>query len=35
VVVCYDYSKNEKKEIPMERRHVMERHLIDPASEGW
>jgi len=35
VVVCYDYSKNEKKEIPMERRHVMERHLVDPASEGW
>ncbi len=35
VVVCYDYSKNEKKEIPAGRRHVMERHLVDPTSEGW
>jgi acyl-CoA thioester hydrolase len=35
VVVCYDYEANRKKEIPKERRAVLERDAVDPASEGW
>ena len=35
VVVCYDYAKGEKKAIPEDRRRAMERHAVDPASEGW
>ncbi|MFZ0700197.1 MAG: acyl-CoA thioesterase [Thermoplasmata archaeon] len=35
VVVCYDYAKSAKKEIPEDRRREMERHAVDPASEGW
>ncbi|MCI4335746.1 MAG: acyl-CoA thioesterase [Thermoplasmata archaeon] len=35
VAVCYDYERSTKKEIPPARRAAMERHAIDPASEGW
>lgn len=35
VVVCYDYATNRKKEIPAERRAILERDAVDPASEGW
>jgi acyl-CoA thioester hydrolase len=35
VVVCYDYSQNAKKKIPADRRAVMERDAVDPATEGW
>ena len=35
VVVCYDYAKGSKKEIPPERRARLERDAVDPASEGW
>jgi len=35
VVVCYDYATAAKKEIPDDRRAVMERDAVDPASEGW
>jgi acyl-CoA thioester hydrolase len=35
VVVCYDYAARTKKPIPAERRAVMERDAIDPATEGW
>jgi len=35
VVVCYDYASGKKKEIPAERRAVMERDAVDPTSEGW
>jgi len=35
VSVVYDYSKGEKKEIPSERRAVLERDAVDPADEGW
>ena len=35
VIVCYDYEKGQKKEIPPDRRARMERDAVDPASEGW
>ena len=35
VIVCYDYARGLKKEIPEERRSRMERDAVDPASEGW
>ena len=35
VVVCYDYAQGTKKKIPADRRAVMERDVVDPASEGW
>ena len=35
VVVCYDYATGTKKPIPADRRAVMERDAVDPASEGW
>lgn len=35
VVVCYDYVKNAKKEIPPERRARFLRDSVDPAAEGW
>ncbi|HEV8049900.1 MAG TPA: thioesterase family protein [Thermoplasmata archaeon] len=35
VVVCYDYATNSKKEIPKDRREILERDGVDPASEGW
>ena len=35
VVVCYDYAANRKKEIPAERRAILERDAVDPATEGW
>jgi acyl-CoA thioester hydrolase len=35
VVVCFDYAKNAKKPIPADRRAVLERDAVDPASEGW
>jgi acyl-CoA thioesterase FadM len=35
VVVCYDYAQGSKKKIPADRRAIMERDAIDPASEGW
>ena len=35
VVVCYDYAAGTKKPIPTERRAVLERDAVDPASEGW
>lgn len=35
VVVCYDYARNAKKEIPAERRERLLKDSVDPASEGW
>lgn len=35
VIVCYDYSKGAKKEIPPDRRQVLERDAVDPSLEGW
>ena len=35
VAVCYDYATQSKKKIPSDRRAVLERHLVDPATEGW
>jgi acyl-CoA thioester hydrolase len=35
VVVCYDYAKASKKEIPPERRRLMELDAVDPTEEGW
>ena len=35
VVVCYDYARSTKREIPLERRAAMERDLVDPQLEGW
>jgi acyl-CoA thioester hydrolase len=35
VIVCYDYATNRKKPIPDDRRRVLERDAVDPASEGW
>lgn len=35
VVVCYDYDKAGKKEIPPERRRLMELDAVDAAEEGW
>jgi acyl-CoA thioester hydrolase len=35
VVVCYDYATHAKKEIPSERRAILERDAVDPRSEGW
>ena len=35
VSVVYDYTKGEKREIPSDRRAVLERDAVDPASEGW
>ncbi len=35
VVVCYDYAAGAKQPIPSDRRTVLERDAVDPASEGW
>ena len=35
VIVCFDYEKGTKKEIPSDRRAVLERDAVDPAPEGW
>ena len=35
VIVCYDYHKNAKREIPPDRRAALLRDGVDPASEGW
>jgi hypothetical protein len=35
VVICYDYSKSTKREIPPDRRRIMERQAVDPTAEGW
>lgn len=35
VVVCYDYSKSSKKEIPPERNAHLAAHAVDPSTEGW
>jgi acyl-CoA thioester hydrolase len=35
VIVCYDYATNRKKEIPAERRAILEKDAVDPATEGW
>jgi len=35
VVVAYDYAAGTKRPIPPDRRAVLERDAIDPASEGW
>ncbi len=35
VVVCYDYVKAEKKEIPTERKKALEAHAVNPSIEGW
>ena len=35
VVVCFDYQRNAKKEIPPERRAALLRDAVDPVSEGW
>ena len=35
VVVCYDYMSGAKREIPADRRAILEQDSVDPASEGW
>ncbi|HKS59229.1 MAG TPA: thioesterase family protein [Thermoplasmata archaeon] len=35
VLVCYDYAKGSKKEIPAAVRSRLEKDAIDPAAEGW
>lgn len=35
VVVCYDYERSRKKEIPEDRRARMEKDAVDPVPEGW
>lgn len=35
VIVCYDYARASKKEIPPDRRARMERDGVALASEGW
>lgn len=35
VIVCYDYDRSTKKEIPAERRAVLERDGVPLAAEGW
>jgi acyl-CoA thioester hydrolase len=35
VIVCYDYDRASKKEIPSDRRARMERDGVPLASEGW
>lgn len=35
VLVTYDYATGSKKEIPADRRRVMEAQAQDPTSEGW
>ena len=35
VVVCYDYARGTKKEIPPSLRQRLESQAVDPASEGW
>jgi len=35
VIVCYDYERGTKREIPDDRRAVFERDAVDPAREGW
>jgi len=35
VSVVYDYTKGEKREIPAERRAVLEHDAVDPRDEGW
>ena len=35
VLVSFDYSKGQKKEIPAPLRRLLERDGVDPASEGW
>jgi acyl-CoA thioester hydrolase len=34
-IVCYDYAKAAKKEIPPDRRQRLERDAVDPRAEGW
>ncbi len=35
VIVCYDYARTSKKEIPPDRRARLERDAVDPGPEGW
>ncbi|HXQ94907.1 MAG TPA: thioesterase family protein [Thermoplasmata archaeon] len=35
VVVCYDYGTNAKKEIPPDRRRILDQDAVDPKPEGW
>ena len=35
VIVCFDYLRGVKKEIPPDRRVRLEADSVDPASEGW
>lgn len=35
VIVCYDYERASKKEIPMERRARLERDGVAASAEGW
>jgi acyl-CoA thioester hydrolase len=35
IVVCYDYARGTKQEIPADRRAALERDAVDPATEGW
>ena len=35
VIVCYDYARATKREIPPDRRSRLEADAIDPAAEGW
>ncbi len=35
VVVTYDYDAKTKREIPPDRRALLEHDAVDPAPEGW
>lgn len=35
VIVCYDYEKTRKKEIPPDRKKQLEAHAVDPSEVGW
>ena len=35
VIVCFDYGKGTKKEIPPHVRQALEAQAVDPSAEGW
>lgn len=35
VIVCYDYRKGAKKEIPEERKRLLDSQSVDPTAAGW
>jgi acyl-CoA thioester hydrolase len=35
VSVVYDYASGKKRDIPADRRAILERDAVDPTDEGW